>query len=75
MDDAKEEVQAMKGEHYWSINPIILDTKALDSLFCFMDFDYILMTLNGQYMHAKFCYSAWNDVGYEREISGIFSGG
>ena len=46
MDDFKEVVQAMKGERDWSINPIILDTKAVDSLFCFTDFDYILMTLN-----------------------------
>ena len=46
------------------LHPIILDIKALASLFCFVDFDYIPRTLNGQaHILAKFCDSTRKDVG------------
>ena len=37
--DAKEMVQAFKGGHNWSINPIISDIKVLAALFCCIEFD------------------------------------
>lgn len=55
--DTKEVVQVLTGDYDCSIYLIILDIKALPSLFHFVDFDYIFMTLNGQpHMFAKFCY-------------------
>lgn len=54
-------VQAFKGECDWSINPIILDIKALASLFYSLDF-CIPRTLYGQrHIVAQ-------DVGWERDF-------
>ena len=55
-------VQALKGDRDWSINLIsffIFFVKAMDILFCFVNFDYIPMELNGQvHMLVKVSHSA-----------------
>lgn len=52
-------IKMWKGDQDWSINPIILDIKALIVLFRFVDFDHIPRTLDVQaHMLANFYYSA-----------------
>lgn len=74
--DTKEVVQAMKGEYDWSINPIILNIRALASCFCFMDFDYIPWPLNGlAHRLAKLFYYVKQGISWERASSILLLGG
>lgn len=64
--DTREVVQALKGGYSLSIIPIILDTKALTSLFLSIDFDYIPRALNGQaHRLVKVCDLIGQDVGWQ----------
>ena len=61
--DAKEMVQAIKGNFDWSINPIISDIKKLDLIFAHMEFSYIRRLLNSiAHLLAKHCYSSNRDL-------------
>lgn len=62
--DTQKVVQALKGGYDLSINPIIVDIKALASMFLSLNFDYIPKALNGHsHRLVKFCHSIRQDVG------------
>lgn len=62
--DVKPVVQALKGGYDQSINPIILEIKALASLCYFVDLHHIPRALNEKvHRLAKVCYSISQGVG------------
>lgn len=58
VSDVKDAVHSLKEDDNWFISPIILDINYLFSLFSFVDFSFILKSLNGQaHKLPKPCYS------------------
>lgn len=67
--DAKEVVQAVKGDVDWAINPIVANVKKLILNFAHMEFSYIHRNLNfAVHSFTKLFYSCKNDMDWERAV-------